>query len=181
MPPPFVSEINRPRIAAMSFSYCVSQTFRFLRHSYQMDMVAHQTIGPYFHAMQIARCRHQSNVFAIVTFIKKCLLSSVASLRNMMRHFRNDYSCYSGHEQFLNNGFSPSIIKYTVPRIMELWPCYSGHEQFLDNGFSPLIIKYTVPRIPIKYTVPRIPPHHSLNSLPILRHLTVIFPLSHDQ
>ncbi|GAF82386.1 unnamed protein product, partial [marine sediment metagenome] len=69
----------------MGFSDCFAQPFLCLWYGYEMGVVWHQTIGPDSNAAAIAPFRHQIDVAPIVFVTKKCLLSTIASLRYMMR------------------------------------------------------------------------------------------------
>ena len=47
---PIISKIYRSGISAMSFTNCMSKTFRFFRNRNQMNMITHQAISPYLYA-----------------------------------------------------------------------------------------------------------------------------------
>ena len=87
--------------------------FRF-RHGYEMDVIRHQTPGPYFNSAFLAPFGQQADIGIIIVRDEKGLLAAIAALGDMVGYSRHYYSGYSGHGRIVTVSNSKSI-EYTVP------------------------------------------------------------------
>ena len=65
------------------------QTLFGSRHRDQVDVIGHEAIAPYIHALFAAPLRHELHVTRVVLAAEKRLLPTVATLRYVVRHTRN--------------------------------------------------------------------------------------------
>jgi len=94
--PPF-PEIDPPCVSTMGFTNCSRQPFFGFRNGNEMNMVRHKAISPDLNLIFAAPLGHQGQIGFIVIVVKKGLLSTVASLRDVVRKSRSYYSCYACH------------------------------------------------------------------------------------
>jgi hypothetical protein len=82
----------------MGLTYSFAQTILCGGNGDEMGVVGHQTIGPDCNAAATAPFGHQVEVVPVVFIAKKCPLSAIPALRDMMRIAGNHDSCYACHD-----------------------------------------------------------------------------------
>jgi hypothetical protein len=70
----------------------LGQTLGLPRHHHQVDVIGHEAISPHVHPVLGARGGHQIQINLIVLVSKERNLTPVATLRDVVRHTRNDRS-----------------------------------------------------------------------------------------
>jgi hypothetical protein len=82
---PPVTEIDHPGVAAVCLGNRTAQSVLFARHHEEVHRVRHQAIGPNLRPAALARGRHEVLVLREVLVREKYLLTTIATLRDVMR------------------------------------------------------------------------------------------------
>ena len=113
--PPFLAEVDAPRIAPMSLANGTRQSIFRPRHRNQMNVIGHQAVRPNVDAALAAPLGHQIQVGRIIVVAKERLLPAVAPLRYVMRQAGHDQSRKPRHARILAN-LTQSVNIGSYPR-----------------------------------------------------------------
>ena len=86
---PLLAEIDAPRVASMRLADGPPQAILGFRRRNQMDVIGHQAIAPNLDPFLTAPLGHQFDVGRVVLVVEKGLLSTVATLGDVVRQSRN--------------------------------------------------------------------------------------------
>ena len=67
------------------------------RHQHEMDMVGHQAIGPHLRPRPLCRLGKEIEIERAVSLLEERLLTTVATLRDVVRDAGNNASGQAGH------------------------------------------------------------------------------------
>jgi hypothetical protein len=94
---PVFSNINQPGVSAMDFTNRFLQAIISRRDRYQMDMIIHQAVAPYFNSLFAAEMIEDAQIEPLIIFMEKDFLSTIPPLDNMMGTSRHDNSTNATH------------------------------------------------------------------------------------
>ena len=104
MPPPAFAKIDAPCIAPVRLAYGLPEGRLGFGNGDQVDVIGHQAIGPYRHAIMGAPFGHQVLVGPVILITEETVLTPVAPLGHMMRKTRYYDARYSYHIRRLSAG-----------------------------------------------------------------------------
>jgi hypothetical protein len=109
-------------IPTMRFANRTAEYRRRPRKDYKMHVIGHQTVTPYFNIFFPAPEGYQIKIFPVIVFPEKDILSTVASLRDVMGDLWNNHSCQSWHTKSmaLMSIVSPYFV-FPPPRFRTYW------------------------------------------------------------
>ena len=102
MPPPTLAEAHAPRVPPVRFADAQPKAILGTRHGNQMNVVRHQAVRPDLDAATPAPLGHQVDASLVVLVAEGGLLPTVSSLGNVMQDPGHYRTCYSWHDEVLD-------------------------------------------------------------------------------
>jgi hypothetical protein len=94
---PAFPKIDSPSVSAMRIPEQSGQAVFLCGYNNQVNMIGHQAIGPYIDICFYFGIRKQANIGSIVGIGEESLLTSIPTLRNVVRVMRDNYPRHPGH------------------------------------------------------------------------------------